>query len=284
MLGNGELEIGVGSGLVMDCLTDFWANFYASRTSGTTYKSPTLHHAFQEREWKAVARIVAFGWHRFKYLPFEVAPPFLSESLSISSQNCSLMEAFFNYISPSEKDAMMEALNDFNGADMEELLTILGSPNCTTLPTNENLPTLLKDIAHKELVQEPSFIIKCWKPVLETIGESISGRELDKILADLQPKARIITKYIQFPNSVSQAETTTSLHLLRFIREIDQREIGQFLRFCTGSDLFLSQTIKSSPDGLWLTPALLHWNLHATTALIHNSGQSFCLCCKVGYG
>ena len=203
-----------------------------------------MHHAFQEREWKAVARILAFGWQRFEYIPVQLAPPFLKEALSISSKNCSLMEVFFNYISPTEKDALTEALTDFKGADMEELLTILSSHNCTILPTEQNLPILLKEIAHKELVQQPSFIIKCWKPVLETIGESLSGGVLDKILANLQPKARSITKYIQFPNSMSPAERTTSLHLLRFVREIDQREIGQFLRFCTRSDLFLSKTIK----------------------------------------
>ena len=159
----------------------------------------------------------------------------------MSSQNCSLMEAFFNYVSPTEKDALTEALTDFKGADVEELLTILSSHNCTTLPTEQNLQRLLEEIAHKELVQQPAFIIKCWKRVL-----SLSGVVLDKILADLQPKARSITKYIQFPNSVSPAERTTSLHLLRFVREIDQREIGQFLRFCTGSDLLLdlSNTIK----------------------------------------
>ena len=174
-------------------------------------------------------------------MPIQLAPPFLSEALSMSSQNCSLMEAFFNYVSPTEKDALTEALTDFKGADVEELLTILSSHNCTTLPTEQNLQRLLEEIAHKELVQQPAFIIKCWKRVL-----SLSGVVLDKILADLQPKARSITKYIQFPNSVSPAERTTSLHLLRFVREIDQREIGQFLRFCTGSDLLLdlSNTIK----------------------------------------
>lgn len=244
VLENGELENGVGSGLAMDCITDFWSKFYASRTSGTTYKIPTLHHAFQERQWKAVARIVAFGWQRFKYLPIQLAPPFLSEALSMSSQNCSLMETFFNYVSPTEKDALTEALTDFKGADMEELLTILSSHSCTTLPTEQNLQRLLAEIAHKELVQQPALTIKCWNPVLETIGYSLSGGVLDKILADLQPKARSITKYIQFPNSMSPAERTTSLHLLRFVREIEQREIGQFLGFCTGSDLFLSNTIK----------------------------------------
>jgi len=223
-LENCEMENGVGSGLVMDCLTDFWSNLYASRTSGTTYKIPTLHHAFQEREWKAVARTLAFGWQRFEYIPVQLAPPFLNEALSISSKNFSHMEVFFNYISPTEKDALTEALTDFKGADMEELLTILSSHNCTILPTKQKLSILLEEIAHKELVQQPSFTIKCWKPVLETTGESLSGGVLCKILANLQPKARSITKYIQFP-----LLTKNKINL-----QYDTRQLSSYkVRLCT---------------------------------------------------
>lgn len=85
---------GVGRGLIMDCLTDFWNTFYLSRTFGTTYKIPTLHHACQERERKPVAHILVFGWQRFKYLPNQLAPPFLYEALCLTSQTYSLIEAF----------------------------------------------------------------------------------------------------------------------------------------------------------------------------------------------
>lgn len=43
---------------------------------------------------------------------------------------------------------------------------------------------------------------------------------------------------------MSLEEVVTSLHLLRFVIEINQKEIGLFLRHCIGSDLFLSKTIK----------------------------------------
>ncbi|KAL7370571.1 hypothetical protein ABVT39_004183 [Epinephelus coioides] len=64
----------VGSGIIRDCLTDFWDIFYTTKTSGTSYKIPNLHHKFKEREWTAVARILAFGWRRFQFLPVQLAP------------------------------------------------------------------------------------------------------------------------------------------------------------------------------------------------------------------
>lgn len=43
---------------------------------------------------------------------------------------------------------------------------------------------------------------------------------------------------------MSMEEKTTSNHLLRFVRERDEKELALFLRYCTESDLFLSMTIK----------------------------------------
>ncbi|MEQ2226134.1 hypothetical protein ILYODFUR_024473 [Ilyodon furcidens] len=152
-------------------------------------------------------------------------------------------EAFFNFISPIEKDVLTEALDNFTMAD-EELLSILTSHNCTLLPTKGNLLKLVEEIAHKEMVQEPAFIIKCWQPILISVGESMSCDGLNKILDDLKPRARNITKCIRFPGCMSDTETITSHQLLRFIREKDEKVLGLFLRYCTGSELFLAKTIK----------------------------------------
>lgn len=96
-----------------------------------------------------MSRIVAFGKY-YRYLAVQLASPFLLEAFSIhpSTSTSSLMEAFFNYISPNEKEALTEALNDFHKADFDELLTILGNHSCTTLSTEQNLAKLLDEIAH----------------------------------------------------------------------------------------------------------------------------------------
>ncbi|MED6236863.1 hypothetical protein ATANTOWER_015327 [Ataeniobius toweri] len=105
------------------------------------------------------------------------------------------MEAFFNFISPTEKDVLTEALDNFTMAD-EELLSILSSHNCTLLPTDGNLPKLVEEITHKEMVQESAFIIKCWQQILRSVGESISYDGLNNILDDLKPRARCTTSMV----------------------------------------------------------------------------------------
>lgn len=73
---------------------------------------------------------------------------------------------------------------------------------------------------------------------------NLTAEKLDKITENLQPKARNVAKSIKFPRTMSPSETVVSDHLLRFIRERGQKELGLFLRYCTGSDLFLSKTIQ----------------------------------------
>lgn len=38
-------------------------------------------------------------------------------------------------------------------------------------------------------------------------------------------------------------QTPTSVHLKRFIRELDEIKLQKFLRFCTGSDLIVTDSI-----------------------------------------
>lgn len=119
----------------------------------------------------------------------------------------SLMDVFFNYISPAEKDVLSEALQDFQNADMDEVLSVLSSHNCLVLPNENNLQKILEEIAHKEMVQQPAYIIKCWKPILQSIGETMTAEKLDKITENLQPKARHVAKSIKFPQTMSPSET-----------------------------------------------------------------------------
>lgn len=226
-----RLVLGVGSQETASLISGIY--FLCNKNLWNQLQDPNLHHKFQEREWTAVARILAFGWQKFQFFPVQLAPLFLTEALSLSCSDTNLLEAFFNYISATENDVLTEALSNFKGADMDELLSILSSHNCCVLPTEENLPKMVEEVAHKEMVEKPAFIIKCWKPVLRSIAQSMSSEGLKKILDDLKTKARNITKSIKFPGSMSLEERTTSNHLLRFVRERDEKELGLFLRYCT---------------------------------------------------
>ena len=70
MIGNdGKPEIGVGRGVVLDMLTNFWQQIFDSMTLGSQEKVPSIRHDYQREHWQAIARVLVYGYCREKYFP-----------------------------------------------------------------------------------------------------------------------------------------------------------------------------------------------------------------------
>lgn len=67
-----------------------------------------------------------------------------------------LNDAFFNYISKTERDTLSLALNkdSFQEEVFDHLKDLFDRFSCKQRPTKENLQSLLSNIAHKELIQK----------------------------------------------------------------------------------------------------------------------------------
>ena len=68
----------------------------------------------------------------------------------------------------------------FDATDFEELCDILSSHDCLKLSNAGNIKEILKEIFHEEFLQEPKFIIECWKPVLQT-SLQMKSSDLDEV-------------------------------------------------------------------------------------------------------
>ncbi|XP_028291816.1 uncharacterized protein LOC114454992 [Gouania willdenowi] len=153
-LPNGELEQGEGNGVLRDCLTEFWMDFYDSCTLGVEVKVPFIRHDFQCEEWQAVARVFVVGWKQAGYFPVKLAIPFLEEVL-YGSTTSSFKDSFLLYVSQEERSVLLKALEDFNSVDTDELLDVLDAHECKQVPTKDTLLPVLAQIGHKVIVQAP---------------------------------------------------------------------------------------------------------------------------------
>lgn len=97
------------------------------------------------------------------------------EDLTSRHRTASLTEAF-NYISTTEKDVLTEALRDFKGADMEEVLS-----------------RLLLEIAHNIETVQQTFSLSYVGSQFWDLSEPLSANGLGKIWMTWPPKARRIT-------------------------------------------------------------------------------------------
>ncbi|XP_019222594.1 uncharacterized protein LOC109204863 isoform X2 [Oreochromis niloticus] len=181
-------EPGTGSGILRDVLTCFWHEFYERCTLGATVKVPFIRHDFPAEKWKAVGRILLKGYEECQYFPNKLAIPFLEQVL-FNGVYSDLKAHFLQFVSSQECDVLMEAVKNFSAVDLDDLVEVLDSYGCRKRITAETLPTILDEIAHKELVQKPMFVIDCWREIINP-HISLSPEALTKLFSELQPTSK----------------------------------------------------------------------------------------------
>ncbi|XP_049900229.1 uncharacterized protein LOC126390120 [Epinephelus moara] len=242
LLPDNTVEKGSGSGVVRDVYSSFWVEFYERCTLGTTLKVPFLRHDFCAATWKAVGRILLKGFKDCQYLPIKLAPPFLEEML-LGAVHSDLKTSFLQFVSCQEQDVLRHALDDFSSVDDDDLLEVLNSYECRKRVTAASLPEILEELAHKELVQKPMYVIDCWREITQS-QMHLNSEELSKLYSDLKPTPKKVVGILNFPTGMASKEAEVAQHLKRYIRELNEEKLARFLRFCTGSDLLVSGCIK----------------------------------------
>ncbi len=241
ILPNNSEEAGSGPGVLRDVYSNFWSDFYEHCTVGTSVKVPFLRHDFSSDKWKSVGRVLLKGFKDCKYMPIKLASPLLEEML-FGAVYTDLKVTFMKFVSCQERDVLNQALNDFSSVDMDELLDIMNTYECRRRVTASSLPGIIDEIAHKELIQKPMFVIDCWREVTKGLI-SLSCEEIQQLYKDLKPTPKKVTGLLKFPPEMSENQTEVANHLKRYIREIDEDKLSRFLRFCTGSDLVVTEAI-----------------------------------------
>ncbi|KAK0142181.1 hypothetical protein N1851_020117 [Merluccius polli] len=242
ILPDNSVEKGIGEGVVRDIYCSFWQEFYDRCTVGTAVKVPFIRHDFSCETWKAIARILVSGLQTCQYLPIKLALP-LMEDLFHGSVCSNLLESFLQYVSIQDQDILKKALEDFSSVDPDELMEVLENYECQKMVKAETLPQILKEIAHKELVQKPRYVIDCWKE--EMHGKvNIAHDDLLARYHALRPNPRRVQGLLDFQEVMTSKQREVENHLRRYLRELDEDHLGKFLRFTTGSDLISCTKIQ----------------------------------------
>ncbi|KAL1022820.1 hypothetical protein UPYG_G00032800 [Umbra pygmaea] len=166
------------------------------------------------------------------------------EEILYGAVKSDLIETFLQFVSVQEGEIIRQALVDYTSVDFEELVEVLDNYECRRRVTADNLPNVLIEIAHKELVQKPKYVIDCWRDVTQ-MHISLNGGELKEMYANLKPTPRKVVGLLHFPACMTTKQKEIEHHLKRYIREMDEEKLSRFLRFTTGSDLITCNRISA---------------------------------------
>ncbi|CAG9823866.1 unnamed protein product [Phaedon cochleariae] len=235
ILPNGQKEGGYDlGGIYRDALSEFWETFYSLYTLGAEYKIPYIRHDMKEEDWIAFSKVLIKGFRDVNYFPLKIAPVFI-EFCIMGYCKSDILISFSKYIGSRDWEMIQTALHDFNSVDLDELIEVLQIMECKWTPTEENFRTLILDIAHKELIQKPMFVIDNWKKMLNNF---ISFEDLLKIYEKNKPIPKNILQSLEFSE-----ENSVSTFLKRYIREANDDLLERLLRFCTGANMLTQRMI-----------------------------------------
>ncbi|CAC5420724.1 unnamed protein product [Mytilus coruscus] len=232
VLPNGEKENAEDTGGVLrDVLSEFWGYFLENCTLGKTFKIPSLRHDFGYMEWKSVSRIMMYRYKFSGYWPIQLAKTFMEQCIAPGDQinTTDLMSDFYHFVSVPDREVFKKAVDDFSSVDLDELLDALETHECKARPTDIDIKLILKDIAHKEIIQAPKYIIDCWKTAFEeTHTKFIDLKKLSELYEKLRPSNRKVVQILKFPDFMDAPCSEVSNYLRRFVKNLEEDTLGKF--------------------------------------------------------
>lgn len=193
---NGLPEKGVDTGGVLrDTLSEFWATMYEICTVGADIKIPSINHSFKEEKWRAVAKIFFMGWVNTRYLPIKLALPIIEQML-FGNVTYNMVSPFLLTLKVQDRHVLSCALVDFTSVETDDLITTLNNLNCRVVPNANNLKNIIEDIAYREFVQKPYFIIKQFQVELNSLENNLPGIATREKLHELYKSMEATTENI----------------------------------------------------------------------------------------
>lgn len=157
-----------------------------------------------------------------------------------------LQDSFKHYVSKSEASVIEGCLSDSIQGDNAELLDFLSAFDCKRRVTQDNLVEIIRELAHKEIIQKPQYVADCWGPIVSHLKLYFPDMfSLHELYSSILPtNVKVISLLKAKPLTAAEGETLA--HLKRFIRGLDESKLATFLRFTTASDVLVTDTLTIS--------------------------------------
>lgn len=144
--------------------------------------------------------------------------------------------------------------NAFKSSDFEanddDILEFLSNYKCYRVHSKNNIHSIIRELAHQELVQKPKYIANCWYPILTHLTKMPDFQNVKSLLQFYDSKKSTAKKVLKLliAEASTDAERQSFEHLKRYIRSLDKNMLPVFLQFVTGSDIVGSNIPVSFTD------------------------------------
>ena len=198
-----------------------------------------------------------------QYFPLNLSQLFITSCLfgEESLNREFLLRSFHLHVAGDDREVLDMCLSKDSNAPLEDVLEFLSMWKCYKVPTQENIESIIFELAHKELVQRPRYVVNCWLPILKSLQHDPAFQTpeaVTELYERKRPSAKKINKLFRADIS-NDAERQSMDHLKRYVKSLEGKALERFLHFVTGSNVISCGFINivfTSLDGLQRRPVV----------------------------
>ena len=244
-------------GVKREIYSIFWEEITCLYFEGGNSFVPRVGPDITDDLCKCLGRVLIHCFLLTRIIPIQLSKAFLIAVIAgeewLGDQD--FLVAFLEYVLDYEAAVLQEALREAETGKLEattqrKTLEILSLYGVRTLPTHENLKSLLISTARCELVQKVNRAIgKCREGVLEMGSQIIANANKDDVLqlyANLYPTSEKMLSLVRpdVAGELTKLEEEVYQHFRRYICGADSGTLKRLLRFITGSHYLVTSEIK----------------------------------------
>ncbi|XP_048588190.1 uncharacterized protein LOC116601884 isoform X1 [Nematostella vectensis] len=235
-----EIECGLtatGDGVLREMLTSFWEKFLMRNGEGSREIPLPLGPSIARETYEILGRIYHHGFMLTGSFPVTIPRASIHYALFDCVKDECLEESFLNTLPAKQRETLSAALSSKSAASFPDKIVcdILEDYGNMRWPSQENICSIVKDVAVHELVAKPAMALQQFRSGMGEFWKDVPPQEIDAVYKLSQPTSRRVKAALR-GNPLTKKEESVLRWLKLFIDECGDKMLRRFLVFCTASD------------------------------------------------
>ena len=256
---DGEKAVDMG-GVSRDMFTAFFEEGYQKLFDGSTLLMPAVHPNIELSTLSIFGSVMSHAYMVSGVLPIRIAFPclahcFIGTNIKIPDNImvASLIDSFSVHDAAVIKvvfEEMVSGSADFTSHSKSALIATLSRFGAREIPTPHNLRTLLLQIALCEFFLKPAAAIAAIKSGIPSqhlpFWEKVGVQGLYRLYQAKSVSPAKVLEMLDEAQGANSNQERVLTYLRQYVGSMNNEDLGQFLRFVTGSSVCMSTKVQVS--------------------------------------
>lgn len=239
-------------GVARDMLSGFWNEAYKHLFDGCTLLTPVIHPHVDLQVLPTIGKILSYGYIACGFIPLHIAFPTLVCLLlgpTTTIPDSILINSFLDFLSMYESGVIREAMkcpSAYCVSFQSKVVNILSRFGLREVPTPSNISDVIVKVARYAFLVKPMAAVSSIHAGIPEVHHSFwskqSVQSIHRLYGCLSVTQSKVINSFEYEACNSSEERVLS-YLEQFVGSMSRDVLQQFLRFTTGSSVFLSKKI-----------------------------------------